>query len=258
MYIRVCNKKGDVTDEETQKKEVMCLFSGIGSEIGRCKIFDDITSDANVLNKHMNIKVESFYAACRSGHSKFLKKICVKLGINHIERLNFAVKTLPSPLWLAAHYGNVEMIDIILEFSETIEDKPAPDGTTAFAIALGHGYYNIVEMILTTEKIQPKRDMIILCKKLMNYLYMNSDCDEEKTENARLVHKFKTIFKLEQLKTNVASEDYNHRSDQFVFYVLNSDILNKIHRKIKFAVQAMFITTIIYQITFNRLELLQY
>ena len=95
--------------EETQRKEFMWLFSGIHFEGGRCKIFDDITSDTNVLKNIMGIRQECFYAACQGGHSKLLRLICKKLGISHIERLQFGGKNLPSPLWFSAHYGNVEM-----------------------------------------------------------------------------------------------------------------------------------------------------
>ncbi len=63
-----------------------------------------------------------------------------------------------SAFWLACNGGSRLAVRLLLSVEGRHWDAPAPDGTTAFAIALGHGHTRIVDMILSCESYEPKAE----------------------------------------------------------------------------------------------------
>jgi ankyrin repeat protein len=71
--------------------------------------------------------------------------------------IRFFLTDKPSSLWIACQIGNEDLAREIIALGPTIvQDDPAPDGTTAFAIALANGQDNIVDFLLDDVKFQPK------------------------------------------------------------------------------------------------------
>ena len=75
-------------------------------------------------------------------------------------------------LWIAVNTGNQGLLDRLLSLAEgsgqTIVDHGAPDGTTAFAIALGRKSTRMAVRILTSPAVGEKGPMLELCFNLPN------------------------------------------------------------------------------------------
>ncbi len=50
-------------------------------------------------------------------------------------------------LWLACHSANTQIVKLLLKMEGSHRDSLAPDGTTALAIALGHGHRDVVSTL---------------------------------------------------------------------------------------------------------------
>ena len=50
---------------------------------------------------------------------------------------------------------------------DTIIDSPAPDGTTAMAMAIGHLNADIAALLLTSESIEPKKDIRFMAEEVL-------------------------------------------------------------------------------------------
>ncbi len=67
-----------------------------------------------------------------------------------------------SPLWIAANSGLHGCLRLLLDTEGAMFDNQAPDGTTAFDIALGHGDITAVSMLLNSVTLEPETHMIEL------------------------------------------------------------------------------------------------
>jgi ankyrin repeat protein len=64
-------------------------------------------------------------------------------------------------LWIACCNGDKDLVGQILALPGQVRDDPAPDGTTAFIIALAKGRDDIVKIIVDLN-IEPREQMLAL------------------------------------------------------------------------------------------------
>ena len=57
-----------------------------------------------------------------------------------------------TPLWIAASNDDLDTLAVLLSLEGVLEDRPAPDGSTAFALTLGHQRLNFIYKMLEVPK----------------------------------------------------------------------------------------------------------
>ena len=81
--------------------------------------------------------------------------------------------SLFTKVWRLLGLGNGGRCDTIIDF-------PAPDGTTAMAMAIGHLNADIAALLLTSESVEPKKDIRFMAEEVLR---THSEGDSEMVQD---------------------------------------------------------------------------
>ncbi len=146
---------------------ILGLFNGFGKESSRCKTFNRIVaSSPSELAVLKQLRRQIVVKICWRGHKRLLKRAIKKLTVTGAD-VNDVGEVSATPLWIASHTGNVSILQQILRLEGGLRDDRGPDGTTAFAIALGHRNSEIARLLLTSNAIRFRESMDFLARTVL-------------------------------------------------------------------------------------------
>ena len=199
-------------DDPESPRSIMRLFSGSRYEERRLKAFRQAVEKVGVVLRNQenrwvrrdtgiefltSIRGKIARAICNAGLAKLFWEANYVLGFTYED----VVESLPgqySCLWIAADIQNAHLVDQILAIEAVCDDFVERDGTTAFAIALGHQNAEVVKTFLTCnpsdQALRLAREVLrsddvdektsILKSSIRSLLWINYDEEEEEDGHA--------------------------------------------------------------------------
>ena len=155
----------------------MGIFGGIGSEDGRCAVFNRLILNEENLVTFKRDRRRIFHETLLGANTKFLLTVLDSISIlaqdlqegavlndvlDCVPHLKFFMALIMLSdqsrpcLWICANYGDLDLLQAILSVEGSISDCPASDGTTALDLALGKANLEFVVALVESPMVRPK------------------------------------------------------------------------------------------------------
>ena len=164
----------DNSNQQECPRSIIRLFSGSTKEWLRVTVFTKATDNYRIGTTFLNkFRAKVARAICVGGHAFLFRVANSRLGFT-AEDLSRHRDEQYSCLWLTSDVQNASIVGQILDMEGVSGDVVERDGTTAFAIALGHQNAEIVEQFLTSGSLGEESKMLAVD-------ILNEDDVDEKT-----------------------------------------------------------------------------
>ncbi len=156
---------------DSPPSNIVNLFGGSGCESGRIAIFEDFLAEDGIeefVSALKPLRPQIVREACRGGNARLLSIAMESLSIaaadlqgtkgkkhattivtirTQATQIIHPLSGEESPLWIAANNGDAAVVTCLAGIEGVIFDLESPDGTNAAAIAFGHGYTDLLQIM---------------------------------------------------------------------------------------------------------------